>query len=156
MLDYWDNFILLELFLRPDHVTTTIRGFFISGSHSPLLVWLPDQLDLSRRHPVTKIHGNISAIHIRQVHPIFAHHAHLPYLGQFRLLLQPTWLIPWHKLHPLSQSPPYLHGDLPPLVVQHPHVVLPHVLPVTILKRGLAHNDTGSYPISSNVCLDSR
>ena len=61
--------------------TTTFLGLFTSSiSQPPPLASLSHQHDLGLRHPVTEIHGNTSAIFLRQMHPVLANHSHLPNL----------------------------------------------------------------------------
>ena len=67
---------------------TTFLGLFTSSiSQPPPLASLSHQHDLGLRHPVTEIHGNTSAIFLRQMHPVLANHSHLPNLRQFRFFL---------------------------------------------------------------------
>ena len=64
MIEYRDMHLYVLLFYSRHFFCGSLnrRHFGASsypGSHSPPLVRLSDQLDLSRRHPVTEIHGNI-------------------------------------------------------------------------------------------------
>ena len=64
MIEYRDMHLYVLLFYSRHFFCGSLnrRHFGASsypGSHSPPLVRLSDQLDLSRRHPATEIHGNI-------------------------------------------------------------------------------------------------